>query len=357
MIPIEYDQSKLKGYNNFIENFIKKINQGLLQGYIGNKKRLTKKEARTTYNQLSPEQRIVVEKLVDIKEMFNDNEKEKILFPRYILDSDSRAFFLETKTSLKEWCEYKPQKIRELCNRLMDEYKAFIDHQSQLYLNVYYIFVQRGYDNDLFPKGELIDASHADVCPYCNRTFIRNVTGKDGKQIKGQLDHFLDKDTYPFLAILKYNLVPSCPYCNGPTGKHTKDAIKEGLVSPFELESADELTFKIKILNANITDVTKCTDAMSLDIICKNDKMKNNKCIFHIQELYHTHMDYAAEVYLKTRMMESSAYITFVERLTHSHFPICPTELILGFSLDPQTFKSRPISKFRTDIYNDITKK
>lgn len=356
MIPIEYDLSKLSDYNDFIDNFIKIINNSLLQGYIGRKKRITKKEARATYKQLSSEQRTVADKLVGKKNLFTGNGKAKILFPIYILDSDSRTFFQETKMSLKEWCEYKPQKIRDLCSSLIDKYKAFNNHKSPLYLNVYYIFVHYGYDSGLFPKGELINASHADVCPYCNRTFIRNVTGKDGKQIKGQLDHFLDKDTYPFLAILKYNLVPSCPYCNGTTGKHTKDAIKEGLVSPFELESADELSFKINILSADITDVTKCTDAMSLDIICKNHRMENNNRIFHIQELYHTHMDYAAEVYLKTRMIKSSAYRLFVENLTKESFPSDPTELILGFNTTSERFNSRPISKFQTDIYKEIQK-
>lgn len=348
MIPIEYDNSKLIEYDKFINIFIERTNSILAKGYIGKRKKITKKEARRLYKKLSLEQRKTVKGL--------KSSGEFVLHPMYILDSDSKAFFREVVTNLKKWSKYKPQEIKELCQDLIDRYEAFNNFESVLYANTYYLFVQCGFDSGSFPKGELIDASNADVCPYCNRIYIKNVTGKDKIQIKGQLDHFLNKDTYPFLAILKYNLIPSCPYCNGPTGKHAKDAIREGLVSPFDLKSADELLFKINILSADITDISKCADAMSLEIVCENPNMENNKRIFHIQELYSTHMDYAAEVYLKTRMIESSAYRLFVENLTKETFPSDPTELIMGFNTTPERFNYRPISKFQADIYKDIVK-
>lgn len=348
MIPIEYDNSKLIEYDKFINIFIERTNSILAKGYIGKRKKITKKEARQLYKKLSLEQRKTVKGL--------KSSGEFVLHPMYILDSDSKAFFREVVTNLKKWSKYKPQEIKELCQDLIGRYEAFNNFESVLYVNTYYLFVQCGFDSGSFPKGELIDASNADVCPYCNRIYIKNVTGKDKIQIKGQLDHFLNKDTYPFLAILKYNLIPSCPYCNGPTGKHAKDAIRVGLVSPFDLKSADELLFKINILSADITDISKCADAMSLEIVCENPNMENNKRIFHIQELYSTHMDYAAEVYLKTRMIESSAYRLFVENLTKETFPSDPTELIMGFNTTPERFNYRPISKFQADIYKDIVR-
>lgn len=67
-------------------------------------------------------------------------------------------------------------------------------------------------------------------------------------------------------------------------------------------------------------------------------------------------MDYAAEVYLKTRMIESSAYRLFVENLTKETFPSDPTELIMGFNTTPERFNYRPISKFQADIYKDIVR-
>lgn len=48
-------------------------------------------------------------------------------------------------------------------------------------------------------------------CPFCGYCDV------------DQLDHYLPKSKYPFLTVLPFNLVPSCPYCNG--GKNADIAI------------------------------------------------------------------------------------------------------------------------------------
>ncbi len=53
------------------------------------------------------------------------------------------------------------------------------------------------------------------MCPYCN---LNDFSIKDGEgdefNSTFQLDHFYDKDTYPFFAVSIFNLVPCCAKCN-----------------------------------------------------------------------------------------------------------------------------------------------
>ena len=91
---------------------------------------------------------------------------------------------------------------------------------------------------------------------HCGNEHAQNIDGNDKKQVKGQLDHFYDKAQYPYLAILKYNLIPSCPFCNGPTGKHSIDAEKEGLISPFMLKDVEAMKFHVDIKGSGFVDMT-----------------------------------------------------------------------------------------------------
>lgn len=58
-------------------------------------------------------------------------------------------------------------------------------------------------------------------CPYCNKTELTShpTEPESSKYHKGPLDHFYDKDTYPYLALSIYNLIPVCDRCNNIKGK------------------------------------------------------------------------------------------------------------------------------------------
>lgn len=55
-----------------------------------------------------------------------------------------------------------------------------------------------------------------EVCPYCNRIFTATVLEEDSgrERIRPQIDHFKNKDQYPFFAMSILNWVPSCGFCN-----------------------------------------------------------------------------------------------------------------------------------------------
>ena len=53
------------------------------------------------------------------------------------------------------------------------------------------------------------------TCYYCNIDHINVFNDFKGESKNGfTLDHFIDKGTYPYLALSLYNLVPSCYTCN-----------------------------------------------------------------------------------------------------------------------------------------------
>lgn len=52
------------------------------------------------------------------------------------------------------------------------------------------------------------------ICPYCERDFLDIVVIDGKKRRTVELDHFLQKGTYPALAMCFYNLIPSCKACN-----------------------------------------------------------------------------------------------------------------------------------------------
>ena len=279
------------------------------------------------------------------------------------MEDNTIAFFTEVKNELKDWINYRPNEIKNLSNRIKSSYPDSDDQTSSLYDAIHHMFIENGYEKNgepKFPKDKLIEAVGTDVCPYCNRVFIKNVNADDGKQVKGQLDHFYDKDKYPYLAILKYNLIPSCPFCNGPTGKHTKNAEDEGLISPFMLEDTNAMKFSTEITGDGFTNMDTCAKAISLKVNYYEPKMENNARVFHLEELYKTHTDYAAEIYFRHRMMGSEAYQEFVQKMIGEGSVMSSNDwnrMILGFTNNPEDLGKKPISKFCKDLLEDFEDK
>lgn len=202
MIPIEYKDSKLKEYNDFIDTFLDNLNKCINNGYVGKRNRWKVSDAKKFYNKLSSEQKRRFNDSADLKSWRSLGNNETFLAADLPMDTDTFKFLTEAKRDLKIWVNLRPDDIKELSDCIVAQYADFNDHDTTLYRITYKMFVDEGYKNKL-PKDNLIEATGADVCPYCNRVFVKNVDGNDKKQVKGQLDHFYDKAQYPYLAILK----------------------------------------------------------------------------------------------------------------------------------------------------------
>ena len=209
---------------------------------------------------------------------------------------------------------------------------------------------------DVLDKAKFIDAIGTDVCPYCNRTFIRNVEYKDEKgregYVKGELDHFYSKDTYPHLSLSVYNLVPSCPFCNH--GKRNMPSAE--LVNPFTLKSANDAKFRMEINGGGFVDLNNCAESIHIRIEDDKKVLGDNIKAFHLEELYNTHRDYAAEVYYKKKLKLNPTYCEFVNRqLKELHIPSLSKEdisRILWGYYPQEDFSKRVLSKFLHDLYN-----
>lgn len=78
------------------------------------------------------------------------------------------------------------------------------------------------------------------ICPYCDIDTTKN----NGNN---EIEHFLPKSEYPFLAMNANNLISSCVSCNKPyEGKGT--SVKMPIVSPFNLQMGDVIEFKNDII-------------------------------------------------------------------------------------------------------------
>lgn len=79
-----------------------------------------------------------------------------------------------------------------------------------------------------------------DLCPYCDLN------------VANQLEHYLDKSTYPEFSIYPLNLIPCCDYCNKKKGASQLDSNEENLFINFyfdKIPNSKWLYVDIKIPN------------------------------------------------------------------------------------------------------------
>lgn len=293
----------------------------------------------------------------------NQFDAETLKFLKYILEKK------RLKNLLNMPAEVIPDKIKSF----KKHFKGFTNQISGLLELCRVIFIRHGYSSTMdsdkysFPKNELIDDVNADVCPYCNRNFIKHVTSSktvdNGNpitvEVKAQLDHFYDKDKYPYLAVTRHNLVPCCPTCNGRGGKYTDDAGDKGIVNPFAMKDSEGLKFTIDVGKSGLLDLGQLEHDLKIGLACKpGSNMDKNKETFNLQALYDTHKDFAAEMYKIHLFTNTQAYRDFISKILGDPDLGVSKEdifrLFFGTYENPSQFNKRPLSKFKNDILDDI---
>lgn len=290
-------------------------------------------------------------------------------------DSESTRFFifLLYKKNLIALLNRPAEKMPDLVEKLKLEFPDLDNQDSQLMKICRVVFISHGYDSSIehdgykFPKNELIDDVGADVCPYCNRSFIKHVKGTktnaDGSEInveiKAQLDHFYDKDKYPYLAVSRHNLVPCCPTCNGIGGKYTDDVAETGIMNPFALKDTHGMMFKIDVGESGLMAMRKLEKDIKIKIeYPAGSVMDKNVNTFNLQKLYECHKDYAAELYKIHLFRQAQAYRDFVKSLIEDPGSgICQEDvyrIMTGTYEDERDFNKRPLAKFSNDILEDL---
>lgn len=289
-------------------------------------------------------------------------------------DVTTRFFrYLLTGNRLKDLLNVPAEGLAGKIDELKSEFDELSNQNSRLMHICRVVFINHGYDSAekgdgyQFPKNELIDDVDADVCPYCNRTFIKHVSGRkadsDGSvkdiEIKAQLDHFYDKDKYPYLAVSRYNLVPCCPTCNGIGGKYMDDVAVTGIVNPFALKDAKGMKFKIDVGDSGLMAMSKLEKDIKILIDYPvGSAMDANVNTFNLQMLYDCHKDYAAELYKIHLFRQTQAYRDFVKELIDNPNSGIYEEdvyrIMTGTYEDERDFCKRPLAKFINDILEDL---
>lgn len=111
---------------------------------------------------------------------------------------------------------------------------------------VYWLFVNQmfeGYDDVApFLKKDFVIERNLQVCPYCGLKQI-DVAVVNNSTSKPDIDHFLPKRKYPFLAMSYMNLIPACNTCNKIENKGELDPLlypnhELRLINPYEFYDA-----------------------------------------------------------------------------------------------------------------------
>lgn len=199
------------------------------------------------------------------------------------------------------------------------------------------------------------------VCPYCGRTYIYSVSPERGGKrvkVKPQIDHFLPKSKFPFLAVNLYNLIPSCTPCNMEPAKGDKSPLVEfgkkdlKIMHPFLFED-NRITFLYDARSE------APYDASEMDIKVNyhgNDVLKNGyNDFFFIDELYKYHNVEAHDLYYRMKTWKSEAQKAYKALGLPDDYWAMQPELFFGFPLNESQAPLRPLFKFYKDIYKQLS--
>ena len=298
MIKIEYKRGvRLRRYEGMLKKVGHVINAAIADGYVGNRKEMTVAAAKAIYNGLDTMGQVNLTKAAP-SGFPRLTDTDKVKMPILYLDNDTTSFltFLQANRmqELRNLALCKAQDLENLINSIEKKFPVLtqdktvgdFSKRSNLYHVIYHIFVTNGY-GVMKGKSKFYHALSVDVCPYCNRNRIRPFTRNKRTHVTGELDHFYCKEKYPYLALTRENLVPSCSVCNGTSGKHNHDYYKSGLVNPFALVHSHEFTFGLDISAASgKMKYGNMASLLKIEFNFQGNRLKKNCDVFNWRQLY-----------------------------------------------------------------------
>jgi hypothetical protein len=194
---------------------------------------------------------------------------------------------------------------------------------------------------------ELIDKLGITVCPYCNRNYIINVKGRNRRTC--EIDHFWNKQNYPFLSLSFFNLIPSCKTCN-----HLKSNIPGNYYNPYNssMNSDDLIKFSFKVIGPEYIDRKE-----HLELVTKHSRsFETNVKNLAIIELYNSHIDIIQEL-IKKKSIYNEEYIEqlvkdFEGRIFKNREELIG--LILSNFTTEEELHKRPFAKLTKDIWEQL---
>ena len=218
------------------------------------------------------------------------------------------------------------------------------------------------------------------VCPYCNRQYITTVpNGK--KRTRPQLDHFKNKNMYPFLALSITNLIPSCGVCNLLKHDDDKEMLypyEEGMGSLFVFETMD----KKGAFTDLRTGAQRSVDEFEVILRCTNNedsaakRAQNSIDELALKDLYQSHKEYITYLYLQRYIHTNNFFEDTVRQFpflargksdSNNLTPLTDEEVKTAvenlkkalFLMDysEKKWADRPLAKLTSDIATEIEKR
>lgn len=195
------------------------------------------------------------------------------------------------------------------------------------------------------------------ICPYCNREYIFKFKDNQQNELRtlAVLDHYYDKDTYPFLSLSFFNLVPSCHTCNSKF--KTINNFYENLhIHPYEESFNDTAKFHLKIDSCNFYHFM---DGFKIDLLPNNpndEATKNTITTFRLNELYSHHKDIVLELIQKAEMYNESYIDELMQKYEGTLFKNREDlmHLITCGYITEEEISKRPLSKLIKDISEEL---
>lgn len=290
------------------------------------KQRIEKKHIKTYYEKCYKQlQKLINEVEIEKYDAFiNDNEKKN--FYKFLQDRLREILIGEPKV-LEEVCDYIKNNFSVIQNTIGKTVKkgedGFIIKKKIKAIFDYNSFILNYPDKEdpeRWGAYALTEETGLKVCPYCNRQYIvtyhpKNSRVKNKGITRPVLDHFLDKKSYPYLAISLYNLIPCCKVCNSDLKGQNEFSVKNN-INPY-IEGFDkDIRFEVichdadglvelyskrndKITKSDFNIKFNIANKGNSKLTQKEERAKNNIETFRLEELYSFHKDIVIDM-LKT---------------------------------------------------------
>lgn len=257
------------------------------------------------------------------------------------------------KVSLKDLLEANPISMEKLVLKFSRVPNRSIPASVKNLKVVYDKFATASKSPFRLPNGDrytaysLVGSLGITVCPYCNRNYIFNIPTTQRRT--SQLDHFYDKDNYPFLALSFYNLIPVCSICN-----HIKSNQQGRYYNPYNnRRTSDELiTFSFNVKGARYLD-----EIDDLEIKLSPHKLlSDNVRYLKLNEIYSHHRDLIQEIAKKGKIYDKNYIDVLFKKYQGSLFKSREEllNLILGNYITEDELGKRPFAKMTRDIWKQI---
>lgn len=203
-------------------------------------------------------------------------------------------------------------------------------------------------------RHRLLTHMGVEVCPYCNRQYINNYVYKNEPKSTADVDHFYPKSLFMLFSLSLFNFVPSCQLCNS---RFKSDKGVEILL-PYEKGFTEDVRFKM-IGGSSDSILGNDTDfELTLDVTGSTThfrKVKNSIQLFRHAEIYQSHKNTVRELLFKKQAYNKAHQADLQNLLKDMGLEqMSKREMNLfqfGYTLDPQDFGQRPLSKLAYDIY------